>query len=203
MFDRIWLIQRCLQDHPWSAPVSHALEMALENEVAFQKHFLRGAPSSRHRAASSSPVSAALTEGVLPVIILPLYVNRRNNYLNTQLQISWRVSVVGKIKPRRFAIREFGVQYLLTSIMILAKLLTFYYWDDSVRPGFFPTKILGARWIFWNSEFFRIFIKVICCIHYVGRHRPSMTRALLQEQSYYYLCSKICQYLRKWYKDDA
>ena len=134
---------------------------------------------------------------VLPVIILPLYVNRINNYLNTQLQISWRVSVVGKIKPRRFAIREFWVKYLLTSIMILAKLLTFYYWDDSVSPWFFPTKILSARWVFWNSEFFRVFIKVICCIYYVGQHKPSMTRALLQKQSYYYLCSKICQYLRK------
>lgn len=135
--------------------ISFREHRAPDSMLAFQKHFLQGALSSRHCPAHSSPVSAALTECVLPVIILPLYVNRINNYLNTQLQISWRVSVVGKINPRRFAIREFWVKYLLTSIMILAKLLTFHYWDDSVSPWFFPTKILGAGcilefWIFQN-----------------------------------------------------
>lgn len=93
--------------------------------------------------------------------------------------------MVGKINPERFAIREFWVKYLLTNIVILAKLLSFHYWDDVVSPQFFQPKFLGQD-VFWNSEFFRIFIKVVCCIYYVGQHKPSMTGTVLQKQSYYY-----------------
>lgn len=49
----------------------------------FRRHFLQGAPSCRCYATCSAPVSAALTKYVLPLIILPLYVNKINNYRNT------------------------------------------------------------------------------------------------------------------------